>query len=215
MIELMILLVIFLITLLFYISYTSFAFQVWRRRNKYKTLIMKEIAKKTKATYFPTAHFATSHKLVSRKGHKSFSRRHKIAFSECYNAITFKTPEANWELFFHLVKEGVSFSEIITIRAFSNKYKIRSEANVERVHSRLNSVANNKYLADILESKEVKTYLEWLLKKNGEILLVSHNNLHFKAFVDTEKLDEKRIMEMIKVINMIHKKIYKSDVLEY
>lgn len=215
MVGLTILLIIVLLSVLIYNLYNNFTFQVWIRRNKFKSNLLKGVAEKTKANYLPNAYFANSHKIISKREFKSFSRRHRIAFTQCYNALTFKTSDSKWEMFFYLVKEGIHFSEIIAIRAFPDKNKIRSEANIERIHSRLNTVANNRYLAEVLEGRDIKTYLEWLLKKNGEILLISHNNLHFKAFVDNENLTEKRVMEMIKVLNVIQRNIYRDDVIEY
>lgn len=213
--ELFILLTLLLISIVIYILYTSFWIQVLFRKAKYRTLILKKIAKDTNATYYDTAYFATSHKLITKKEYASFSGRHKFAFTKCYNALRFKTADAQWELFFYLVKEGITFSEIITIRVFPFKNKIKSEGNIEKTFSRLNIVTNNRYLSELLEKEENKVYLNWLLKKSGEILLVTHNNLHFKAFVDSEKLTSKRIHEMVRVINTLQKRIYKEGVLEY
>lgn len=212
---LFILLTLFLISVIIYVLYTSFWIQILFRKAKYKALVLKKIAKDTNAMYYDTAYFATSHKFITKKEYSAFSGRHKLAFTKCYNALKFKTSDAQWEVFFHLVKEGLTFSEIITIRVFPFRHKIKSEGNIEKTLSRLNIVTNNRYLSELLQNSENKAYLNWLLKKSGEILLVTHNNLHFKAFVDSEKLTSKRVHEMIRAINTLQKRIYKEGVLEY
>ena len=114
-----------------------------------------------------------------------------------------------------MVKEGVRFSEIMNLRVFPKFNLIKSEGNVEKNYSRLNVFTNNRYLTAILETRDVDENLKILLKNNGDILLISHNNLHYKTFMSSQDLTIEKIMDIIKAINHIKNKIYKDDVLEY
>jgi hypothetical protein len=206
-------LIIFLI--IGYFIYVSYSFQSYLFRTTLKKSFIKEFSSSVKGEFMKKGFFATNHKIISENEHKTYLRRHKLSFSPCYNIIRFKTPSAHWELFFHLVKEGQKYSEIMSLRVFPNQYHIRSEGNVEKNYSRLNIFTNNRYLTTILESGETKDYLKWLIRHNEDILLISHNNLHFKAFVDSKKLTVKRVLDMVKSLHVIKNKIYRKDVIEY
>lgn len=180
-----------------------------------KSIFLNEFVNSVKGEFFASAHFASSHKLVSNAEFRSFSNTHKLVFSKCFNVVKFKTADANWELFFHLVKEGGKFSEILNVRVFPKHIKIRSEGNVEKNYSRLNIFTNNRYLTSVLESQITNDFLKWLIRHNGDILLISHNNLHFKAFLMAKNLNVSRSMDMVKAMNGIKTEIYKLNTLEY
>jgi len=131
--------------------------------------------------------------------------------------VKFKTEDANWELFFHLVKDSSVFSEILNIRVFPKHNHIKSVGNAERDYSRLNIFTNNQYLSRILESSNIFDDLNWLIKNHGDIVLVNHNSIHFKAFIDSkdDSLNSKLALEMIHAINEIKNKVYKPGILEY
>ncbi len=175
---------------------------------------LQDFKNNVKGSFYKEALFANSHKIISKKEYESFSHKYKVNFSSCYNIIKFKTQDAEWELFFHLVKENYGFQEILNIRVFPKDIKIKSEGNVEKSYSRLNVFTNNSYLTHILETDGLD-YLKWLIRYNGDILLISPNNLHFKAFNVSKKVSVERIMDMIKSINALKRNIYQKDVIEY
>ena len=109
----------------------------------------------------------------------------------------------------------MKFSEIMTFRVFPKHNHIKSEGNIEKNYSKLNIFTNNRYLTKILEKNETDNALNWLIRHNGDILIVFHNNLHFKAFLKGNKLSTKRALEMINALDIIKSEIYKKDVLEY
>ena len=176
---------------------------------------MKELQKEVKGTYVPEAYFAHSHRIVPSKEYKTFANRQKLHFSRCYNVMTFKTEDSDWELFFHLVKDGVTFSEIINIRVFPKHNKIRSEGNIEKAHGGLNFFTNNRYLNEKLEEEVIKERLEKILTKTGDIMLISHGGMHYKAFIDGKNLNVHKVMEIIKAMHYIKTKVFKEGVLEY
>ncbi len=198
-----------------YLIINSYYFQVLLHRMRIRKNFINQFKLSVKGIYYPSGYFAISHHFVTPEEYRSFSNRHKLSFSKCYNIVTFKTTDANWELFFHLVKEGGSYSEILTIRVFPKNLRIKSEGNIEKNYSRLNIFTNNRYLTSILERKDTNDYLNWLIRHNGDILLISHNNLHFKAFLKSRKLSVNRALDMIKAMNGIKNNIYRDDVLEY
>jgi len=200
---------------LLYLIYTSYSFQVLIRRIKFKKYFLKEFRSTVKGIYHSSGYFAISHPFITNEEFKSFSNRYKLSFSKCYNVITFKTNDANWELFFHLVKEGSIYSEILTIRSFPKKLRIKSEGNIEKNYSRLNIFTNNRYLTGVLENRVNDDLLKWLIRNNGDILLILHNNLHFKAFLKSKTLTVERALDMIKAMNGLKNNIFKEDVIEY
>lgn len=209
------LIIIFVVSIVILLIYNSYTFQIFKHRRKLKKIFLDDFTRQVKGSFVGNGYFAVSHRVVQPSEYKSYSNRHKANFSFCYNVVTFKTPDAHWELFFHLIKDNLRFSEIMTVRTFPIDCKIKSEGNVEKSYSRLNILTNNRYLTGILESPDTKDYLKWLLRENGDILLISHNNLHFKAFLKNDKMSTMRVMDMIKAMNIIKNKIYKKDVIEY
>jgi len=182
-----------------------------------KTYFLDEFAKQVKGTILSQGHFGANHKVITNHEYNSFSNRIKPQFSHCYNVVLFKTQEAQWELFFHLIKEGLFFTEVLSLRAFPIKNKIHSEGNVEMNYSRLNIFTNNRYLTAALEHSNSKEYLKWLIRQNGDILLISHNNLHFKATLNKKKkkLNVQRGLDMVKAMHNLRNIIFKSEIIEY
>jgi len=207
--------IVLFVSLSIYILFNSYSFQIFLHKRKLKRNFLDNFISKVKGKYYKRGHFAISHHFVSEEKFKTFSNRHKISFSKCYNIITFKTPDANWELFFHLIKEGLSYTEILTIRVFPKHNRIKSEGNVEKNYSRLNIFTNNRYLTQVLESSQSKDYLKWLIRHNGDILLISNNNIHFKAFLNSGVLSVERALDMVKSLNGLKNKIYRENIIEY
>ncbi|MCA9459163.1 MAG: hypothetical protein KC550_01295, partial [Nanoarchaeota archaeon] len=188
-----ILVVTLIISFCIYVFYTSYFFQMNIHKKKTKMLFIDKFVESVKGIYISKAYFAVSHRIVHVKSFKSFSNRQKVQFGMCYNVVTFKTPDANWELFFHLVKQStLKYDEILTLRVFPINNRIKSEGNVEKTYSKLNIFTNNRYLTGILESNEVTDLLKWLIRCDEDILLISPNNLHFKAFLKNGKFSSTR-----------------------
>ena len=179
-----------------------------------KKLFLNDFKNATKGRFVAEAYFAPSHKVISLNEYNSLTNKQKMSFSKCYNVIIFKTPGAEWELFFHLIKEGLTFTEILSIRVFPEHYTIRSEGNVEKTYGRVNVFTNNHYLTKLLET-QVNNFVVWLMRYDGDMLLISSNNLHFKAYITANKISLNRALDMIKCMNGVKNGIYKKDVLEY
>ncbi len=206
---------IFVVCVIIYVFYSSYYLQFFLRKRKLKVGFIKEIERTVKGDFMDKGYFAMSHRIIKPEEFRSFSTKHRLPFSMCYNIITFRTADANFEFFFYMVKEGVRFSEIMNLRVFPKHNLIKSEGNVEKNYSRLNVFTNNRYLTAILETHDVNDNLKVLLKNNGDILLISHNNLHYKTFMSSQELTIEKLMDIIKSINHVKNKIYKDDVLEY
>lgn len=213
--NILMLLGIFLLLIIFFVIYNSYSFQVLLYRNRMKNSYIKDFASNVKGNFMSKGYFANTHKIVTKENYSSMSNRYKSSFHSCYNIVTFKTPDCSWELFFYLISEGLSYREVMAIRAFPKKNKIRSEGNVEKNYSRLNIFTNNRYLTGILEGGEVHDCLNWLIRHNDDILLISHNSVYFKAFLNKSNMSVSRTMDMVKALNIIQKRIYKEDIIEY
>lgn len=206
---------IFILCVLFYIAYSSYTLQFLYKRRKLDKKILNDFLKNVKGDFNSKGYFAPSHKFIRVQEYKSYSKRHQMPFSLCYNVVTFRTPDANFEFFFHMVKESGRFSEVMNLRVFPKHNRIKSEGNVDKNYSRLNIYSNNRYLTAILESSDIQTHLKELLRSDGDIMVICENNMHYKIFVDSKSLSVQRIMDMIKSINYVKNKIYKDNVLEY
>lgn len=208
------LLILFISILFLYFTYTSYFFQLFIHKHKIKKKFLEDFKGKVRGNFQKEGYFGTSHKIISKKEYKALSNKQKPNFSKCYNIIRFKTADIEWELYYNLLKEGIGFQEILNIRVFPRFLKIKSEGNVEKNYGRLNVFTNNSYLTHILET-DTTDYLKWLLRYDGDMLLISHNNLHFKAFKSSNKLGVARSMDIVKSLNGIKRSIYRKDVIEY
>lgn len=197
-----------------YFIYHTYIFQFYYHKYRVKRDLIDKFMHTVKGHFVSEAYFGPSHKVISSSEYCSLSNRDKVNFSKCYNIVKFKTMDVYWELYFNLIRDGRSFSEVFNLRAFPHDYKIKSEGNVEKSYSRLNIFTNNRYLTEILEGVSHED-LGWLVRYNGDILLVSYNNLHFKAFLDSNNLSANRTLDMVKAMNNVKSRVYKKDVLEY
>jgi len=210
----MILFAIFTSLVILYLLLNSYAFQFLYHKHRVKKGFIEQFQTNVKGKMLESAYFAPSHKIISNSEYRTSSNRQKINFSKCYNIITFKTADVKWEMFFNIIREDNSFSEVFNLRAFPAKNYIKTEGNVEKNYSRLNIFTNNGYLTHVLE-KNCLDHLKWLIRHNGDILLISNNNLHFKAILDPKVLSSTRAMDMVKAMHSIKTEIYKDDVIEY
>lgn len=203
--------------LLCYVIYSSYSFQIWYNRRKLERNFLESFREQVKGIYYKSGHFSPTNKVIFEDEYSNLSNSQKANYSQCYDVITFKTPDSQWELFFYIVKEGMVFTEFLSIRTFPLNSKIKSEANIEKNYSRVNILANNRYLANILESEEVRDTLKWILRETGDNMYVYNNNISFRALIDgqKEKIPVSRVMDMVKSINGIKNKIYKRDVMGY
>lgn len=115
----------------FFVFISSYSFQIFFHKFFTKHTFLESFVARVKGRLSLLV-FAISHSIVEPNEYKTLSLRHKTMFSSCYNIVTFKTPDAKWELFFHLVREGLGYNEILTLRCFPHSHKIRSEGNVEK-----------------------------------------------------------------------------------
>jgi len=205
--------IVVLIVLILFL-YNTYFFQFFMHKMKIKKTFLEDFRKSTRGRFIDQAYFAPSHKIISNREFNSFTNKQKMNFSKCYNVITFKTGDVEWELFFHIIKEGLKFTEVLNLRAFPINASIKSEGNVERNYSRVNVFTNNHYLTNVLEVG-VNNDVLWLMRYDGDMLLISCNNLHFKAVVDCKKISLSRAMDMVKALNGIKQGIYRKDIIEY
>ena len=212
----MILSLVLVLSLITFSVFTSYSFQILIRKKKIKKIFLDDFTSKVKGTSYDHGYFTNGHRLIFEDEYKHLPNSRKINYTMCYDIISFKTSEADWELFFHLVKEGLSFTQIITIRSFSKYHGIKSEATIEKTYSRLNILANNRYLANILETPDIKDSFKWLLRKTADSVYVSHRDISFRGIVDSKNMMSKdRAMDMVKSLNHIKNKIYRKNVIEY
>ncbi len=204
-----------ILVFILYTIHTSYSYQVFLHKKKARKIFLFDFAKEVKGEIVDYAFFAPSHKIISKKEYNTRSQRDKVKFSRCYNVVKFQTPDSHWELFFHLIKDGAIYNELLTIRVFPKEHRIKSEGNVEKSYGRINIFTNNRYLTNILEERDSGDYLRWLMRHNSDVLLISHNNLHFKIFIVSHKFTVKRAIDMIKALNILKGKIYREEVLEY
>lgn len=197
-----------------YLGYSSYSFQVFLRKFLVKKSFVFDFLDKVKGIFISSGYYALSYKILSSKEYSKLKKRYKIEYGGCYNVVKFKTTDANWELFFYLVREGIKFKDILVIRAFPTGVILKSEGNVEKLHSRLNLYSNNRYLTHILEENSTQQTLNWLLRSNSDVLQIFNNNLHYKITLEN-RLSSERVLEMIKALNIIKGKIYKKGLLEY
>lgn len=200
--------------IIFYFFYKSYTFQLFLHKNSMKKFFVENFKDKVKGKYIDKGYFASSHKIISDLEYNNLSNSQKINFSKCYNIISFKTKDAKMEIFFNLIREGLTFVEVFNLRIFPNDVIIKSQGNVEKNFSRINVFTNNRYLTKILETTSQED-LKWLIRYNGDILLISGNNLHFKAMLGSSKLSSQRVLDMVKSMYNIKFQIYKKDILEY
>ena len=201
----------------FFVFISSYSFQIFFHKFFTKHTFLESFVARVKGEIIPAGFFVISHSIVEPNEYKTLSLRHKTLFSSCYNIVTFKTPDAKWELFFHLVREGLGYNEILTLRCFPHSHKIRSEGNVEKNYSRLNIFTNNRYLTQVLETQEARNLLSSMIENNSDIMHITHNNIHLKIFMDkkTGGPELQKIMNIVRSMNQLKTMIFKEDVIEY
>lgn len=214
--DLMLLIPILFISLVLYIIFTSYTFQVFLHKSKYKKKFLNEFAPKVKGKYYEEAFYSETGPIILRYEFKGLPKREQVNLFKCYNVVTFRTPDANWELFFSLVKEGIFFKEVMMVRVFPLQKRIRSEASIEKTHSLVNVLANNRYLSEVLEDAELKDTFKWLLRKNRDMLHIMHNNMNYKIMIgEGKKITVSRLLDIVRSLHTIKNRIYRREVLEY
>lgn len=208
-------LAIFLLALIAFILYRNYGVQIYLHRKSLNSSQLKNFTSQVNGKFHKNAYFAKNHKVVTDKDRNIYYSRHRLSFSSCYNCVTFKTKDASWEVFFYLVKTGAVYSEIMSIRVFPHGNRIRSEGTIEKNFSRINILTNNRYLTDLLEEENSHSYLNKLLHKNEDILIVSHNMLQFKTFVDSKNSFSKKALKSVQSLHAIKNIIYRKGVIEY
>lgn len=214
--ELMILIVIFLFSLTFYMFLTSYRFQIFWRKTKTKKDFISLFIPQVKGKFLDQGYFATSHPVISNKDFSKLKLSGKLNYTRCYNVVTFKTKDSNWEVFFYLIKEDNKFKEVLAIRAFPKDIQIKSQATIEKATDRVNVLANNKYLAQVLESYESKELLRWILKNTDDTFYVYNNNVLYKSVQkENNIISTTRALEIVKGIHNLKNRIYVKGLVEY
>lgn len=199
-----------------YIIYTNYTIQVILRKIKRKSEFIDKFVGNVRGVAHSVGYFAPNEKVIFTNDFKALSNRLKVNYSLCYDVVIFNTPDCEWELFFHLVKEGVSFKEIMTIRCFSKHYRLKSEASVEKNYGRVNILANNRYLGNILEHLESRGTLKDVLKKTGDSMYFNGRIMSYKIHATRkDNINSDTVLEIITGLDKIKNSIFKKDTLEY
>lgn len=209
------LLIVFIISLLIFIFYNSHNFQIFIRTKLKKQIISIDLLTQTQGKYLESGYFSSKHKIIEKSEYGNLLKRQKVNLTPCYSILTFKTVDAEWELFFTLVKELGQFKEYLILKCYSNNFKIHSKVAVEKIHSKLEIYSNNHSLMQILNRNSTQNILSPLLTIHEETLNIGHKYIQFKTMSSKEKLSKPKILQKISDINEIKNLIYISGLKPY
>ena len=199
-----------LLLILFYLSQSFWAISFYRRKFGYSNIVF-ELKEQVKGKIIKKGYFSQNQEILKPNAFKNLRISDQKKYSQCYNILKFQTENSNWELFFYIVKEGFTYSEILSIRSFP-KYKIISqEASVERVNGHISIFSSSRILCEVLEEKDSINAFEWIIRTNTDSFLIQNNNLTFKIFCTDKTVTQKKILDYIKVINHIKNKVFKKE----
>ncbi|MFT4244013.1 MAG: hypothetical protein ACMXYB_00995 [Candidatus Woesearchaeota archaeon] len=199
-----------LLLVLFYHSQSFWIVSFYRRKFGYSNIIF-EIKEDVKGRIIEKGYFSQNQEILIPNAFKNLRISEQRKYSQCYNILKFQTENSNWELFFYIVKEGFTYNEILSIRTFP-KYKIISqEASVERVNGYISIFSSSRFLCEILEEKDSINAFEWIIRTNTDSFLIQNNNLTFKLFCTKKTINQKKILDYIKVINHIKNKVFEKE----
>ncbi len=198
-----------------FIFYQSYYVQFLLNSFKVNNHFLRHFTHTVKGSYVRKGYFTSHNKVILDREYKRLGKKERLNYSKCFNIVKFQLENTKCELFFYLIKEGLSYTQVLNLRVFiPHEHLIKSEGNVEKNYGRVNIFTNNHYLTRILETKG-QDCLNWLIRYNGDILFISSNNLHFKAFNTGGKMSLSRSMDILKAVNVLRKEIYSKDVMEY
>lgn len=197
-----------------YLFYNSYYFQVLLRKHRSKNNFVNEFRERVKGKFYGKGYFNTHSEFITSGEYVSLKKRSKVDYRSCYNAVSFRTPDADWEMFFVLERDGIKYREQVILRAFPHHMRIKSEGTAEKSLSRLSVYSNNKYLSGIIESSDMHDMFHTILKENGDIMHIYHNNLYTNLIVNPHVTVD-FAMEVIKDMNIIKNKVYRRGIMEY
>ena len=210
-----ILITIFLISFITFILYNSHNFQILIRNKLKNKLIYKQLLIQTQGKYLKFGYFSPKHKIISKSEYTKLLKRQKINLTPCHSILTFKTLDADWELFFTLIKESGQFKEYLIIKCYTNNIRIKSKVAVERIHSKLEIYSNNQSLMKILNKITTQNILSSILPINEETLTLTTKSLQYKGIITKNNLSKTNILHKITHINEIKDLIYTHGLKPY
>ena len=199
-----------LLIVLFSLSQSQW-FILFVRKKFGHSKIIYEIKEQVKGRVVKEGYFSQNQEILTPAAFKNLRISDQKKYTKCYNILKFKTDNSNWELFFYIVKDGFSYSEILTIRAFPQYKIITQEASIERVNGHISIFSSSRFLSEILEEKSTINAFEWIIRTNTDSFLIQNNNLAFKIFCSDKTIQQKKILDYIKVINHVKNKVFKKD----
>ncbi|MCH8519332.1 MAG: hypothetical protein LAT82_01105 [Nanoarchaeota archaeon] len=195
---------------LFTLSQSPYFIMLVRKKFGYSKIVY-DIKEQVKGKIDAEGYFSQNQEILTPNAFKNLRMSDQKKYTKCYNILKFKTENSNWELFFYIVKDGFSYSEILTIRAFPQYKIITQEASIERVNGHISIFSSSRFLSEILEEKSTISAFEWIIRTNTDSFLIQNNNLAFKIFCNDKTIQQKKILDYIKVINHIKNKVFKND----
>ena len=197
---------------LFYLSQSYIMFlwyrQIFGNRNFFNLL-----AERLNVTIKDSGYFAQGHSVISPLSYKNLGNSSKSNFSFCYNIISFKGQGCRWEIFSYIIKEGLSYGEVVCIRCFPDRI-ISQEASIERVRGLVSIFSSSRFLSEILEQKYLMSGFEWLIRKDSDSLLIHNNSIVFKTFSDEKIMKVDKMMRILKVMQTIKKEVFDKKTLK-
>jgi hypothetical protein len=209
-----ILVTIFVISFTSYILFNNYSFQVLIRNNLRKQQL-KSLKIQTSGNYFSSGYFSSGHHITLNSEFKKLLLRQKADLIRCYSIVTFKTVDANWELFFTLTRDSGSFIENIYLKCYPIGQKISSKVAVEKIHSKLEVYATHHALIQIINSSNCMNNLNSILTLHEETLNIGTRYLQYKGNLKFENISKTKILHKISHINEIKNQIYVSGIKAY
>lgn len=207
--------IILVLSVLLYILFNNYQFNIYLKRNSHKSLIL-QIKKKLGGKFISEAYFSQDTKIISKKQYFPLNHSQKAKFTLCYDILEFETKTLFGEIFFNLEKnEQNQFEEYLNLKIFPKHLTINSQGTVEKVFDEINIFTNNRYLAQVLESHQVQQLLKEVIIHKDDSISVNQNNLNLKISISNKKTSLKEISQKLNLATKISKHIFKTGVLEY
>ena len=197
-----------------YILFNSYFVQVRFRKYISRKSFVLDFRDRVKGRFHSEGHYNIHSDFLTSVEYKKLKRRTRVDYRSCYDAILFKTQDADWELFFVLERHGIKYKERVILRAFPYHLRIKSEGTVERSMSQLNMYSNNRYLSGVIEGPEMNGLFHDILKVHSDILHIYENNL-FCNLKFRDDLTVDFLMEVVSKMHVIRNKVYRKGIMEY
>lgn len=208
--EIYLILSFFILILASFYAAQSYTLYFWYRKMFGYSKLFVELKKELNGNLSSTGYFAQGNKVISKYAYKNLPNSLKMKYTQCYNVLSFKTQDSNWEIFLYLVKEGFVYNEILIIRCFPKDVILQHESSVERVRGHISIFSTSRYLSEVLEEKHLISKFEWLIRNDSDTLLILSNNLVFKSFSNPKVMNTQKILNILKVSQAVKKQVYNS-----